>query len=361
MSDKTRLKVALVISDLAVGGGQRMVYELCRHFPDAVDALVLVMNGHSDDLNFEDSFAASGIKTKYFSRVGSRLSLKTVLEIMRDLMLFKPDVVHGHLGGQVIAVLWAKYFHGKSVITMHTTPDKGIKTNLASDVKKLLAKKKLSLVAVSDENLRLTQEAFGVRDGLYVVPNGITLDDYDTDRVFSESTVFVNIARQDANKNQQLLLRAFKKLSEARDNVELILVGDGPEHDKLVNLGSACKGVSVVGSSNEVSHFLSLADVFCMSSKREGLPLAILEAMAAGLPVLSTDVGGISDVVRDGVTGLLVPSDDIDSMFEGMVSMTDAEARKKFSERGKTRVKEFSSEHMAAKYCTIYREVVLNG
>lgn len=115
-------------------------------------------------------------------------------------------------------------------------------------------------------------------------------------------------------KNLGLLLNAFSRLPlDYQNNAELILVGEGPDRQDLEKLTRDLNIESKVHFAGHASHtnvvtYLQKADIFCLSSLSEGLPVAVLEAMSCGLPVVATNVGGLSEAVIEGNTGLLVES-----------------------------------------------------
>jgi glycosyltransferase involved in cell wall biosynthesis len=127
------------------------------------------------------------------------------------------------------------------------------------------------------------------------------------------------VARITPVKNHQLLLRAVRRLTAAGPSVHIVIVGDGPERarlEQLVREWDLGGSVTFTGTLPNRPNPHALFDVSALTSRSEGFPNAVVEAMAAGRPVVATDVGGVRDAVTDGVTGLLVPDDD-DAAFAG--------------------------------------------
>jgi len=123
----------------------------------------------------------------------------------------------------------------------------------------------------------------------------------------------VSVGRLASVKAYDVLLRAFAQVSHNRPRLRLTLVGDGPERVGLERLAErlcVSSSVDFVGFRDDVADLLAQQDMFVLSSQHEGISIAILEAMRAGLPVVATRVGGVPDTVVDGVTGVLVPPDD---------------------------------------------------
>jgi glycosyltransferase involved in cell wall biosynthesis len=122
------------------------------------------------------------------------------------------------------------------------------------------------------------------------------------------------VGRLETQKAQDVLLRAFAEVRRDGLDARLLLVGDGRERGNLTRLAAALgvgDAVHFAGTRRDLPTVFAALDVFALPSRWEGTPLALIAAMAAGLPVIATPVGGVPDVVRDGETGRLVPADDV--------------------------------------------------
>lgn len=179
-------------------------------------------------------------------------------------------------------------------------------------------------------------------------------------------TVLVgHVARLDKVKDQVGLISAFKLLREdaGQAGCRLVIVGEGPQRGQLERqiaelelLDSVC----LLGNRNDVAELLAECDVFALSSIAEGMPVTVLEAMAAGLPVVATNVGSVALVVEDGVTGTLVSSGDPHAMAEALRAyVADATLRRQHGEAGRARVAaHFSLGAMVTAYVTLYDELL---
>ncbi|MBD3347910.1 MAG: glycosyltransferase [Candidatus Eisenbacteria bacterium] len=131
-------------------------------------------------------------------------------------------------------------------------------------------------------------------------------------------------------KNHALFLRAAARVVGSRKDVAFLIVGDGPLRKDLEELAGwlgLTRRALFLGDRRDVPELLKLMDVFVMPSMSEGLPNAVMEAMAAGLPVVATDVGGVSELVVDGRTGRLVAPDDENELAEAVTSLLEAPGR----------------------------------
>jgi glycosyltransferase involved in cell wall biosynthesis len=169
-----------------------------------------------------------------------------------------------------------------------------------------------------------------------------------------QKPVVVAMGRMTAQKRFDILLNAFSRVILSTD-ARLIILGEGPERTRLENmvkdLGIEEK-VSLAGFQRNPYALLAHADVFVLSSQYEGLPMAILEAMACGLPVISTDCrSGPTEILEDGQCGILVPVNDEAALAEAMTELLkDKKQREELSERGKERVRDFSVGKIVRQY-----------
>jgi glycosyltransferase involved in cell wall biosynthesis len=146
-------------------------------------------------------------------------------------------------------------------------------------------------------------------------------------------------------------------------NVRLVLVGEGAERSKIEQEISRRKFsgyVRMLGLRTDVAQLLQGADIFLLSSLSEGVPLALLEAMAARLPVVSTNVGGVSEVVVNEVTGLLVPAGNDIGLAEAIVLLANnSHLREQWGSAGRCHVEEgFSETQTQAAYQACYDEML---
>jgi glycosyltransferase involved in cell wall biosynthesis len=164
-------------------------------------------------------------------------------------------------------------------------------------------------------------------------------------------------------KDYATLLRAAKPVLESNKGAQLWLVGDGPEKEALVRLSGELgirDRVLFTGGQPDVSKYLSKMTVFVLSSITEGIPVAMLEAMAAGVPVVATRVGGIPEVISDGVDGLLVESRHPDALANAIARVArDVRLRCDLGRRGRERVASLCSrDAICARYEELFLELL---
>lgn len=171
----------------------------------------------------------------------------------------------------------------------------------------------------------------------------------------------IMVARFDRQKDHATLLQALNHLKEKAWSLDL--VGDGPLRPQVVELAVRLglqERVRFVGSRPDVAEYLARAQVFVLSSKWEGLPRSILEAMRAGLPTVASDVGGVRETVAEGQTGSLCVPGDVRSLRDGLLSLLDRPdlrielgraARRRYEER-------FTFDRMLEQTQSVYREIL---
>lgn len=176
---------------------------------------------------------------------------------------------------------------------------------------------------------------------------------------FDKSPVIGSVSRLSPVKGLRYLLFAMKDILREIPEARLLLVGEGPSKDYLTELAKKLdieKDVFFALNTTETQRFLSIIDVFVFYSLEEGLGLSLLEALASGKPCVASNVGGISSVIENGVTGILVPPKDTHALAEAIVkTLKDRRLSAALAENGKTLVKEkFSLDRMVEEVIGVY-------
>ena len=221
-----------------------------------------------------------------------------------------------------------------------------------------------TLVAVSEQTRRQAVEE-GVRaDKVSVIPNGVTpLDTLSVNRPearknlgLNEADIFLlSIGRLTYQKGHEFFIHALAKVVSRFPNVKAGICGDGPLRPQLesqiLRLGLS-HHVKLLGAWDDVSPILASADVFVLPSRWEGLSRAMMEAMAAGIPVIATRVDGIQDLVTNDVHGLLVPAEDPERLGNSILQLLrDPEMMKRIGSAGRAHVLQIhSTDDMCKKY-----------
>jgi glycosyltransferase involved in cell wall biosynthesis len=177
--------------------------------------------------------------------------------------------------------------------------------------------------------------------------------------------MLLSIGRMDRWKAYEVLLEAFAALEPALA-AKLVLVGDGELRqalqEQVVRLGLAAR-VIMTGYRKDIGRLLGAADLFVISSRKEGLPMILLEAMAAGLPIISTAVGAIPTVIRHGEEGLLVPAEDPERLAQAMVQCLQSPERCRALGQAAhgAYCQRFSRAAMGERYLTLYQSLGIDA
>jgi glycosyltransferase involved in cell wall biosynthesis len=181
--------------------------------------------------------------------------------------------------------------------------------------------------------------------------------------VGGEEYVIMQVARLDALKDHAMAIRALGRVVRQGVKALLVLVGEGPEEPKIRELVQQEKleaHVRFLGLRTDIPRLLSAADLVWLTSVSEGIPLTLIEAMAIGLPVAATRVGGVQEVIEDGKTGLLVPRGDDAALAEKVLHLANSPLlRREMGEYGRERAQTlFSDQQMHDRYDHLYREML---
>lgn len=181
--------------------------------------------------------------------------------------------------------------------------------------------------------------------------------------VGADEFLVIQVARLDSIKDHPTALRAVKAARETIPDIRLVVVGDGPEYAAIQSYAEELgisESVCLLGLRRDVDRLLAAADAFLLSSVSEGIPVTIIEAMGVGVPVVATSVGGVVELIDDGVTGLTAPSGDAERLAAALVKMrTTPGLAEGISIRARGRaVNQFSEQRMIERYGHVYREMV---
>lgn len=354
-----KIRVVVILSSFCVGGAENMVYELTKSF-DKNEVECIVISCCSREGSILEKKVDDAKINVYYGNCQGNITILKLVDIYKHISSFKPDIIHAHMGGVIYSLPYVLTHNIKLVVTAHTTPKEAF-NNRTTNILKFLAKRnKVILTAVSEENKRLMADYYGIdRDKVEYVNNGVDLTRYY--RKNHTRLTFVNVGRMDKNKNQQLIINLFNRLDVARC-MDLILCGDGPERpvlEKMVETLGLKERVTFTGNVGNVQDYLAVSDIYIQTSHREGLPLSTIEAIATKLPVISTNVGGMKNIVKDN--GFLINDGDEEGLFNAMKSLsTDTSLREKMGEKSYEIANLFSAESMSAKYTSIYKKWVRN-
>lgn len=363
-------RVLQISQDLGVGGLERVVASLCRTMDRAqFEPLALCLREKGA---FADELEACGIPVLLLpqpARGVDRLSFLKTAAIIREQRI---DVVHSHNTDAFINAGLGALLSGRRVTVVHTDharpfPDKR-RYMVAEHLLSHVAHRVVGVSEHTTENLRRYEHI--AERKLVTIRNGIEAARFDVpfDRAASRAALGIPAgapllglgARLTDQKGVDVLLEAMPQVRAAVPDVQLVIAGDGPELGPLQARAQrlGLEGtVRFLGLRLDLPELTRTFDAFVIASRWEGLPMAMLEAMAARTPVVSTAVGGIPGVLHEGETGLLVPPLDPTALAGALVRICrDAALRARLATAARARFEEeFSAEVMTRRYEALYR------
>jgi glycosyltransferase involved in cell wall biosynthesis len=361
------------IDVLAMGGAQALLITLLRELASQsrAQSTVCAVTSRWSDPDLVAAIRATGAELEFVERgIGDP---RLALGIARIARRSGAEVVHSHLTvANVGSRLAARLVRRPHVTTVHTMPGPLVEDSraraLADGATARLSK---LLVAPSAEVADAYSAAYRVpRDRFRVVasaPAAAQPDGLDREAVRAELApgarfLVVCVARLQRDKGIGDLVAAAGQLAGRVDGLHVVVAGDGPERARLedaIAADGAAGSVTLLGHRGDVGRLLASADAFVLPSRHEGLPISLLEAMAAGLPSVATAVGGIPSLLKDGVSGLLVPAADPPALAGALERLAaDAGLARRLGEEARRVVeRDHSPAAVAAEYADIYSQL----
>ncbi|MBI3615065.1 MAG: glycosyltransferase family 4 protein [Candidatus Omnitrophica bacterium] len=362
------MKILLLTTHLEMGGIPIYVTSLTRGLKDrGHEPRVASGGGWLVKRLTENQIPHLRIPCRTSSEMDPKLWILALPKLLGWIRRERPDLIHAHTRvTQVLA--WA--LHGCTGIPYVTTYHGFYRLGIGRRVFRCWGK---NLMAISehsrDELLRQYPSAPPHR--VVLVRNGIEMDRFLQPPPPSEIAAFRqanglrgepiigSIARLSPVKGLEFLLKAVPTLLKSFPRLQVLLVGDGPSKADLVRLAYALKiadHVLITHSAEDTRIPLSVMDCFVVPSLREGFGLALVEAMAAGKPVVATNNGGPSEIIENGKSGLLVPPAHPEELAQALLTLLkDSNWRREFAREGRERARtEFSMERVVREVEAVY-------
>ena len=224
------------------------------------------------------------------------------------------------------------------------------------------------VTAVSESLKKDTEELFDLKNSIEVIPNFVNLKGYDREpkdkrQYFANDneTIFCHVSNFRPVKRVFDVIKVFKKVQDQRNSV-LIMVGDGPDRniaEKLSRDLGIWDKVIFRGKTYDVQSMLGISDIFLLPSGTESFGLSALEAMASHVPVIATNVGGLSEVVDHNKNGFLENIGDVESMAEDALSLIDNKEKMiNFSNSAREKAESFSMNEISQRYLELYQKLI---
>ncbi|MCS7273701.1 MAG: glycosyltransferase [Fimbriimonadales bacterium] len=365
-----------IINSLSVGGAERVVVDLLRYMDRERYQPICICTSYPHNTHYEVIVSRLGVPL-YYLHVSSKplnwVHNKALDELMRR---YRPTVVHTHQGAIRHALpLAVKHRTPVRLHTLHSLAEYEMVGGTNKLVRILAFRYRIGSfipVAIAQEVARTIEAVYGYKNPP-VIPNGISVEEYTPNLsqrlrfrqeygIQPDAVVVVHVGRFAGSKNHSLLLQAFARL-RCKQPVYLWLVGGGELLESMQQLArelGVAERVRFWGVRSDVPALLNAADIFTLPSRYEGNPLSVMEAMAAGLPVVATAVGGVPELVEEGVSGFLTPNEDVEALTAALQRLVDnAELRRQMGEAALRRARErFDVRHTVRAYEALYEEIL---
>lgn len=361
------MKIIQLVYSLCSGGAERFVVSLSNCLVEAgheVEVCIL-LDDAIEGLAFNKPLLKPEVRF-HSMKFSAGFSLSKKRKVEKYIESQHPDVVHCHMN--VIPYIFSLALKDRSirfVHTLHSVAENASGSKYQYGLNKFFYKKQyIQPVTISKKCQESYINFYHLNNAPYIDNGCATVEpspNYNKVCVEMEGLkqgkdipVFIHVARYNKLKNQDMLIDAFNALSEEGSEFVLLVIGRGFDTEEASELRNrACKSIHFLGEKNNVGDYLLNADAFCLTSVFEGLPISMLEAISAGVTPICTPVGGILDVIEDGVTGYLSEDGSLPSYLAAvhrfLKCKLDPETLKKHFEI------HFSMQACADKYVELYK------
>lgn len=373
------MKILHIIPSLEIGGAERLTYNICCELNsrDGVEVNLVIFR----DVNRfgEEDFIKHVPADVKLSLTGK--NTYSVAKLQEAIDSFQPDIIHSHLfEAEIVSrfchypqAKWFSHFHDNMPQLANwswiSKPSKQLLTN-AFEKYTLYKRYKTNggnnFIAISKDAEEYAAKVIPRSSRLYYLKNAIDFDLFyhpvkkiDTTKLIQ----LINVGSFQAKKNQQFLIDVIKYLNKEEERFHLRFLGDGKERNaveqKAANLGVS-KEVSFEGNITEVQNFVQGADIYLHSAYYEPFGLVILEAMAAGLPVVSLNGGGNADITEHGKNGYIFDNQEVELVAKQVTELVNnPELYQKIASAGQQTARQYGIQQYCDQLIKRYQQTLV--
>lgn len=367
------MRILYVITKSEIGGAQTHLMEVV-HYMHRAGHDVSVITGTTGWLTNE--LAAIGVDYEIFPdlvrEINPTKDIKTINYICHILEVKQPDIIHCHSSkAGIVGRIAGAIKNIPAVFTAHgwafTSGVSLAKRIIYAAIEHMMLGITKRVICVSEFDRQLAKRWFVHNyNKIVTVHNGIVDKTFNSDIVREHHLPLnlVSVARFSHQKNNMELIRAVEQINKLYSgSLQLNMVGDGPllsEAQAYVESHKLEGDVHFLGSRTDVDDILNQNDIFCLISNYEGLPISIIEAMRAEMPIIASDVGGVNELVQDGVNGFLIPRGNISELVEKLKCILEHKELIKFMGEASRKIyeEEYTADRMNQKILSEYNEVI---
>ena len=365
-----RVKVLQLISSGGYYGAENMLLNLCASQQKAgcENSLMLFYNVHAPNVEFYERARRRGLSVRMVHCQG-RADWRAVRQIEECIQEDGIELLHTHGYKADLYGYVAARRSGKPIVaTCHNWVGGTAALGIYNHLDRMALKRFHGLAAVSDSVAQRLLDSGIAAKKIRTIANGIDVGTFERARPlpvfdFDGNKVVGMVARLDLQKGFEYLLRAARELCGAFPELKIVIVGEGPDRqaiEGMIQRFGLQSSVILAGQHSDMPGIYAALDVFVLPSLNEGLPMTILEAMAASKSVIATRVGAIPTVIKDGETGLLVDPCNVTGLRDALARLlTDSDLCRRIGSAGHDWVsRNYTSQAMALKYRQMYDEVL---
>lgn len=349
------MKIVEIIPHLTSGGAERFTVDLCNELAERHEVwLILFFPLEDTKLHFLLPEVSEKVKVVTLNKHNG-FDISLVWRLSRTIKRISPDIVHCHINSLEYVSL-AKMVGGydcRWYYTVHSDARYDAGQGIVNRIRRYAIRHKLfTPVTISEESLNSFCNYYGF--DAPTITNGRQLPSLSSPRGGREAaSLLVSLARFSAVKRQDMLARIAKRLKDDGYLFRLQLIGQHQDAEMLSAVEAVgCESLEIVGEVNNPLDYLAQADAFCLCSSNEGMPISLIEAMAMGAVPVCTPVGGIVNVVKDGINGFLSEDISEEAYYKALKRFLDTPHDKirEMSANAVQTAKPYSMEVCAQKY-----------
>jgi glycosyltransferase involved in cell wall biosynthesis len=364
------MKILHIISSGGMYGAEAVILNLSRALNQGPHRSVIGVfsNTSKPNLQLHEAALEQGIES-FLIPCSGQLDRTTLTSIRGLVATTKADIIHAHgYKADIYAYFALRGQPLPLVSTCHTWYDNDLLVSLYGMADRRVLQSYAAVVAVSDEVKQRLLKAGVKPDRIHLVRNGIDLRPFDNahpslrNKATPDSPYLVGLIGRLANeKGVDIFLRAAARVLTKLPATKFVIIGEGPDRDKLEALSAELNlqnSVKFLGRRDDMPSVYASLDLMVSSSRQEGLPIAILEGMASRLPLIATAVGDVPTVIIDGQTGILVPSEDVETLASAIIKLLqDQPQRNRLATAARHHIEqEYSAQRMMADYLHVYQK-----
>jgi len=322
-----------------------------------------------------------------FSVVGPPYTMALTSKMIKVAKAAELDVIHSHyaiphamsayMTREIIGLPYVMTLHGSDVHTLGLDP-------AYKPVVQYTVEKADAVTAVSEFLKKKAHEALGIKREIHVIPNFIDTKQFsqvsgirlvvesgcvslrredDAYEISPDEKIILHASNFRGVKRVVQLVEAMRIVIDAIPTTRLVIAGDGPDRidvERRIEALKLCNNIHLLGVKSNMQEIMCSADVFVLNSTMEGMPLVLLEAMACSLPVVTTPAGGIPELVRPGIDGVVTKGFETEELAEALINILEKDGfREKMGKAGHQRVEDkFTAERIVPMYEKLFEEVI---